>query len=75
MTPRTRKLVGTVLLFTFLAVYAFGAMMVAIALQVRDSRALELTYYVAAGLLWVVPAAWLVSWMHRLPAREPGDEA
>lgn len=65
MTMRTRKLVGAVLLLLFIALYALVAMLVAVVLQVNGSKAAELVYYVVAGLLWVVPAAWLVKWMQK----------
>jgi len=65
MTLRTRKLVGAIALLVFLALYALAAMMVAIALQVNASKLVELIYYPAAGLLWVLPAMWLVKWMQR----------
>jgi hypothetical protein len=62
---RTRKLVGAILLLLFLAAYSLVAMLVAVALQINGSKAAELAYYVVAGLLWVVPAAWLVKWMQK----------
>jgi hypothetical protein len=65
MTIRTRKLVGTVVLLVFLAVYAFLAMLVAVMLQVSGSKIVELLFYVVGGLAWVVPAAWLVRWMQK----------
>jgi len=65
MTMRTRKLVGAVLLLLFIALYALVAMLVAVVLQVNGSKAAELIYYVVAGLLWVLPAAWLVKWMQK----------
>jgi hypothetical protein len=65
MTMRTRKLVGTVALLVFLAVYALVAMATAVVLQVNASKAVELAYYVVAGLAWVVPAGVIVSWMQR----------
>lgn len=65
MTIRTRKLVGTILLLVLVAVYALAAMMVAVVLQVSASKWIELAYYVVAGLLWVLPAAWLVAWMSK----------
>lgn len=65
MTMRTRKLVGTLLLLAFLIVYALAAMMVAIVLQVNGSKLAEVVYYVVAGLLWVLPAGWLIKWMQR----------
>jgi len=65
MPLRTRKLVGAIALLAFLAVYALAAMMVAVVLQVGASKAAEIIYYPVAGLLWVLPAMWLVKWMLR----------
>ena len=70
MSMRTRKLIGTVALLTFLIAYALLAMLVAIALQVRASKLVEVVYYVVAGLAWLPPAAWLIWWMQR-PDRPP----
>lgn len=69
MTMRMRKLVGAVLLLLFLAVYALIAMLVAVALQVNGSKIAELIYYLVAGLLWVLPAAWLIKWMQQPDSR------
>jgi peptidoglycan/LPS O-acetylase OafA/YrhL len=65
MTPRTRKLAGTIVLLVFLSVYALIAMLVAVVLQVNASKTVELIYYVVAGLLWVLPAGALITWMQR----------
>ena len=65
MTSRTRKLAGTIVLLVFLSVYALVAMLVAVALQVNASKTVELIYYVVAGLLWVLPAGAVITWMQR----------
>ena len=66
MMQRKRKLVGTVALLLLVAIYAVLAVAVAVVLQVRNvSTVAELGYYAVAGLLWVIPAGWLISWMHR----------
>jgi hypothetical protein len=66
MTQRTRKLIGTIALFALIAVYAVLAVAAAIVLQVHvASKVVELAYYVVAGLLWVLPAGWLISWMQK----------
>ena len=65
MSMRTRKLAGTVILIVFLAVYALVAMMVAVILQVNGSKLAEVAYYAVAGLLWVLPAGWLIKWMQK----------
>lgn len=66
MTQRQRKFVGTVALLLLIAVYSALAVGVAIVLQVQNaSKFTELLYYVVAGLLWVLPAGVLISWMQK----------
>lgn len=65
MTMRSRKFFGTIALFILITVYAFLAMMVAIALQVNASPLVEVIYYVVAGLAWVIPAGAIVWWMQK----------
>jgi hypothetical protein len=65
MTMRSRKFFGTIALFILITVYAFLAMMVAIALQVNASPLVEVIYYVVAGLAWVIPAGVIVWWMQK----------
>jgi Protein of unknown function (DUF2842) len=66
MTPRTRKLAGTVALIAMITIYAFLALAVAVVLQVSNiSKIGELAFYVIAGLLWVLPAGILIKWMQK----------
>lgn len=66
MSPRVRKLLGTLFLFAFLVVYVLLAMAVAIVLQVNQAGALAaFSYHLVAGLLWVVPAGLIIQWMQR----------
>jgi peptidoglycan/LPS O-acetylase OafA/YrhL len=66
MTQRKRKLLGTIALILLIAVYAVLAVAVAIVLQMQNaSKLAELIYYVVAGLLWVLPAGLLISWMQK----------
>lgn len=65
MNIRTRKLLGTIAIVVFIAVYALAAMLVAVALQVTASKTVELVYYVVAGLAWVIPAGAIIAWMQR----------
>lgn len=66
MTQRQRKFLGTIALFLLIAVYAALAVGVAIVLQVQNaSKFAELLYYVIAGLLWVLPAGLIISWMQK----------
>lgn len=66
MKDRTRKLIGAVALLLFLAVYTMLALAVAVVLQVNTTdKWVELAFYIIAGLIWVIPAAWIISWMSR----------
>jgi hypothetical protein len=66
MRQRQRKLVGTIALLVLITIYAFITLAVAVVLQVQNAnKVVELIYYVVAGLLWVLPAGLLISWMQR----------
>jgi hypothetical protein len=66
MLPRTRKLLGAILLLIVIAIYSLLAMAAAIILQVNEAnKSVELIYYVVAGLLWVLPAGWIIKWMQK----------
>jgi len=66
MTPRIRKLVGTIILLVVIAVYCLLAMAAAVILQVNEAnKTVELIYYVTAGLLWVLPAGLIIKWMQK----------
>lgn len=71
MPQRLRKLVGTVVLVTFISFYALTAMTVAAARLPGTSGWTQLAYFLVAGLLWVVPSLPLVAWMQR-PDRARG---
>lgn len=66
MRMRTRKLIGTIILFIIIPLYALLAMVVAVTLEVNTtSKWIELAFYVVAGLLWVLPAGLIIQWMSR----------
>src|SRR5262245_32642013 len=63
MTIRTRKLIGTALLFVLAIVWSLLAMALAQSALTEVSYWTALLYYVVAGLGWVLPAMPLVKWM------------
>ena len=65
MQIRTRKLVGTLLLLGFLALYT--ALVVALAAgRIATAPPLaQFAFFLVADLLWVVPAGFLIRWMTR----------
>jgi hypothetical protein len=71
MPPRLRKLVGTIMLVAFVSVYALTAMTVAAAKLPGTSGLVQFAYFAVAGLLWVIPAAALISWMSKPGGGKP----
>ena len=65
MNLRMRKLLGTILMLVTLVVYSLVATSVAITVLPQVNKWAELAFYLVAGLLWVVPAALIIRWMHR----------
>ena len=63
--PNTlRKLIGTVLIIVLVLAYAFLATMVASATLGQSHWTIHLLYFFVSGLLWVLPAMWIIKWMH-----------
>ncbi|HEY0105299.1 MAG TPA: DUF2842 domain-containing protein [Rhizomicrobium sp.] len=67
MTPRTKKLIGTVLILLWLPVYALIAMGVAAHLLPHASGVAAFFFYLIAGTFWAVPVGLLFPWMYREP--------
>jgi hypothetical protein len=72
MRARTRKLIGTVILVIALPVYSMVAIGAAGAMLVGASTLAMTLFFLVTGLIWVLPAMVLVSWMAR-PDREPSQ--
>lgn len=65
MTIRTRKFFGAIALVVLAFVWALTGMAVAQMPWLARSNLLQWTFYVVAGLGWVLPAMPIVSWMAR----------
>ncbi|MGH6736236.1 MAG: DUF2842 domain-containing protein [Methyloceanibacter sp.] len=65
MRARTRKLIGTVALIIFLGVYAWVAAVIGAGRISLAPAWAQFAYFLAAGLLWVLPAGLLIRWMQR----------
>jgi len=63
MTQRTRKAIGTLVTVLFLAIYALVAMAVGGQYAVGRGAAVELGYYIFAGILWVPVVMAIIRWM------------
>jgi uncharacterized protein DUF2842 len=62
---RQRKLIGTVILLTFLAVYGFVIMAFSAGRIMQAGAVAQFVYFLIAGLAWVLPAGLLIRWMLR----------
>jgi hypothetical protein len=65
VSVRLRKLIGTVVLLVFLALYTWIAVVIGSGRITEAHGLVQFAYFLIAGLLWVVPAALLIRWMQR----------
>ena len=65
MHTHTRKLIGTIVLLVFLALYALAAGVIGAGLITLAPHWMQFAYFVTAGLAWVIPAGLLIRWMQR----------
>ena len=63
MSPRLKKLVGSVVVLAFLAAYIGVA--VTLADRLPDNRLVQLAYFVVVGTAWGLPLFPLIAWMQR----------
>lgn len=66
LSPRTKKLIGLLLLLPALFLY-FGAV-VTFADRLPAHWFVRLVYFMAAGVLWAAPMIPMMRWMERDPA-------
>jgi integral membrane sensor domain MASE1 len=63
MSSRTRKLIGTIVLLAFVVFWALFAMSIAEARLPTMSGWAQSALVVFLGLVWVIPAGLIISWM------------
>jgi hypothetical protein len=63
MKIRTRKAIGTFLTVAWITVYSLVMMAVGAILVLGRGMALELPFYIIAGLGWVPLEMWIIKWM------------
>jgi len=67
MNPRYKKLIATVVLVLLVAIYAIVSTAFAVSQLADKSPWVHLLYYLVGGVLWVVPAMFLIRWAERKP--------
>ena len=65
MSPRLRKLLGSLALLLFLVFYAGLVATLASSERFFQHPLVEFLFYAIAGLAWVAPAAALIWWMEQ----------
>lgn len=70
--PRTRKFIGTIALATLAFLYAIIAVTVATYRLAESDPWVHFVYFTVTGLLWIVPAMFLIRWM--IGRREDYDD-
>jgi hypothetical protein len=66
MSIRLRKFIGLMILLFWLFVYVLLAVGLAVRVLPGAHWAVELLFYVVAGIAWVFPARYLIYWMSKL---------
>lgn len=66
MSTRLKKLIGAVVLVVGVCVYALIVMAVGQIKLAQSGPMTQLAFFAFFGLIWIVPAAWLIRWMERV---------
>ncbi|MDP3525982.1 MAG: DUF2842 domain-containing protein [Hoeflea sp.] len=69
MPVRLRKFIGTLLIIVLVVVYALVATTIATYQLAESAWYVHLLYFLFTGVLWVVPAMFIIRWMEG-PARK-----
>lgn len=67
MPVRLKKLIGTILLVALVITYALLATIIAVGHLAEAGPLAHFAYFLFTGLLWVLPAMWLIKWMATPP--------
>jgi hypothetical protein len=67
MTPRYKKLIGTIVMLAWLVVYALLVMGVARHVLPHAAWYASFLFYALAGTLWAIPIGLMFPWMVREP--------
>ena len=63
MPIRLKKLIGTILMIVLVAIYAIVATAFASLYLGQSSGWIHLAFFTLSGLLWIVPAMFIIRWM------------
>lgn len=66
MSPRMKKLIGSLALIFLVGFWAVATTIVAMGFM-NANRLVQMVFFLVAGLLWIVPAGAIIAWMQRPP--------
>ena len=69
MRPRLKKLIGMIVLIAGVTAYTLVVMVIGQARMAHAGTMEQLAFFGFFGLIWVVPAAFLIRWMERVEPR------
>ena len=69
MSPRIKKLIGTLVMLIWLPFYTLIAMGIGVHILPHAPWYVSLLYYALAGTLWIVPIGLMLPWMNREAAK------
>lgn len=67
MSPRVKKLIGTIVILIWLVVYGVLASGFAVLVLRHANGFVAFLFYAIAGTLWIVPVGLMFPWMFREP--------
>ncbi|CAN0653205.1 DUF2842 domain-containing protein [Nitratireductor aquimarinus] len=70
MPVRLRKFIGMVALVALVVVYAILSTAIAVAQLADAGPLMHLAYYFLTGLLWIIPAMFIIRWMIGRPQND-----
>ena len=68
MPTTLKKMIGMIALVALVVVYALVATAIATANLAESPWWVHMLYFFFTGILWVVPAMFIIRWMIRLPS-------
>ena len=69
MHPRLKRFIGMLILLALVILYALIATTIATYRLADSPWYIHLAFFAFSGLLWVLPAMAVISWMERKPKR------
>lgn len=73
MPVRLKKFIGTILIVVLVILYALIATTVATYRLAESPWYVHLIYFLVSGVVWVVPAMFIIKWMERPPRDKAKD--